>query len=296
MSLEQKLHGVIRPLISTFDNGRFDPESMQRVAAENGRVIFPDGDEQQVNAEFVLGFNGEWNFLSEPLMEEIIEFAPSLRQDGKKILVGTTTKNLSSTQRLSKLAQKVGVDAIVLAPEYQEQLLPYDFVAQIAQSVDLPMVIYVNSHATGNRYLPPGQYSRLVYNFPEKVVGVKVSTGTRTDFQEYSIVHGAEYGQKSSFLLGSEEMLVEDPSFFAKMKIVGLVSGTSNMKPELIARWWANFERGNHKEFCTAGEKMREVHTLYKESKGSVVIKSYLHEHGLIKSLELAPGNPLRMA
>ena len=190
---------------------------MQKVAIRNGMILH-DGFLYQIDTEFVLGKNGEWDYLTKNQMEEVIEFAPKLRNKEKNVIVGTTTDNLSDTVRLSRFARSLGIDAVVLVPEFQEQLNPYDFVADVIKSVDIPIIIYVNQAATSGRYYPPGEYFRLLANFPDSVLGVKVSTGTNEDFIEYNKIHKMEEGKKSKLLLGSEENFIAYPEFLKRLE------------------------------------------------------------------------------
>jgi 4-hydroxy-tetrahydrodipicolinate synthase len=160
-----------------------------------------------------------------------------------KVLAGTGSNATSEAVRLSQFAAKAGVDgALLVAPYYnrptQEGL--YAHFAKIAESVDLPQVLYNVPGRTG-RNVEPETIERLSHCTP--IVAVKEASGS--------------LDQVSEILTRTNlTVLSGDDSLTLPMMAVGaegVISVAGNLVPRDIMAMIAAFEAGDL-------TKARELH------------------------------------
>jgi 4-hydroxy-tetrahydrodipicolinate synthase len=100
----------------------------------------------------VLGSAGEASMVSRPEKEKIIEFVVDYAKNRIPILVGTTGSNTADSLHLTHFAKECGAfGALMLVPAYitppQEAI--YDFFAEIAAQVTIPIAVYNNPTRVG---------------------------------------------------------------------------------------------------------------------------------------------------
>jgi len=131
------LRGSIVPLVTPFRDGELDEEGL-------GELV-----EWQINSGShgisVTGTTGEPSALSRQERERVIQVALGAIAGRVPLLAGTGSNNYDETLHLSRFAQRVGADAILLVVPYyvrpaQEGLFQY--FKSIADQVDLPVLLY----------------------------------------------------------------------------------------------------------------------------------------------------------
>ncbi len=132
-----RFRGSIVPLVTPFRNGAFD----ERGLAELIEWQIESGS----HGLSVTGTTGEPSALTVAERERVIEVAVEAAGSRLPLVAGTGSNNLEETQHLSRFAQQAGADALLLIVPYyirpgQEGL--YRFFKTIADSVDLPIVLY----------------------------------------------------------------------------------------------------------------------------------------------------------
>ncbi|MBU7031776.1 MAG: 4-hydroxy-tetrahydrodipicolinate synthase [Theionarchaea archaeon] len=100
----------------------------------------------------VLGSAGEASMISRPEKEEIIEFVVDYAKNRIPVLVGTTGSNTADSLHLTSFAKDCGAfGALMLVPAYitppQEAI--YNFFAEIAAQVPIPIAVYNNPTRVG---------------------------------------------------------------------------------------------------------------------------------------------------
>ena len=134
----QRLKGSIVPLVTPFDrNDEFDERTF--------RSLIEWQIESGTHGISVEGTTGEPSALSLEEREHIYSVTLSLVKDRVPVVAGTGTNNLNETLRLTKKAEKLGVDAaLVIVPYYnrpsQEGL--FDYFSRVASETELPIIIY----------------------------------------------------------------------------------------------------------------------------------------------------------
>lgn len=230
----EKLRGSIVPLVTPFDSsGAFDEPSFRKLVdwqIESGS-----------HGISIEGTTGEPSALSLEEREKIYDVTVSAVKGRVPIVAGTGTNNLDETLRLTKKAEKSGVDAaLVIVPYYnrpsQEGL--YDYFSRIAESTDLPVVIYNIPGRTATN-MEPSTMKRLRARC-KNIVGVKEAN---KDFDQVSKVL-SEVGR--DFLVYSGIELLCYPML--ALGGAGHVSATANLLPKEVADLYNFVSQGKWKE------------------------------------------------
>jgi 4-hydroxy-tetrahydrodipicolinate synthase len=168
--------GCTVALVTPFKDGAIDFELFKRQIdwqIEQGTPILSP-----------VGTTGESPTLSHAEHERVIATVVEHVRGRAKVLAGTGSNATSEAVRLSQFAAKAGVDgALLVAPYYnrptQEGL--YAHFAKIAESVDLPQVLYNVPGRTG-RNVEPETIERLSHCTP--IVAVKEASGSLDQVSE----------------------------------------------------------------------------------------------------------------
>lgn len=182
-----------------------------------------------------VGTTGESPTLSHDEHERVIATAVEHVRGRAKVLAGTGSNATSEAVRLTKFAARAGVDgALLVAPYYnrptQEGLFAH--FAKIADSVDLPQVLYNVPGRTG-RNIEPETIERLARFSP--IVAIKEASGSLDQVSE---------------ILGRTHLTVlsGDDSLTLPMMAIGaegVISVAANLVPRDIMEMIAAFEAGD---------------------------------------------------
>src|SRR5687767_10523523 len=102
--------GSVPPMVTPFRNGEIDYDGLARVID----VHVTGGSHGVV----VAGTSGEPGTLSLEEREQLAERAIEIVADRIPVLVGTGTADLKSTVRLTKHAESIGADAVLVVTPY----------------------------------------------------------------------------------------------------------------------------------------------------------------------------------
>ena len=130
-----------------------------------------------VDALVICGTTGESATLSLEEKKEILKFAVQIARKRVPIIAGTGGNNTEASIQLSKYAEKIGVDALLLVTPYynkttQEGLIRH--FTTIAENTKLPIILYNVPSRTGVN-IEPQTYLEL--SKIENIVGVKEASG-----------------------------------------------------------------------------------------------------------------------
>jgi 4-hydroxy-tetrahydrodipicolinate synthase len=185
-----------------------------------------------------VGTTGESPTLSHEEHERVIAAVVERAAGKAKVLPGTGSNSTTEAVRLTKFAAKAGADgALVVSPYYnrptQEGL--YAHYAKVAETVDLPIVVYNVPSRTG-RNVDPETIERLAKVGP--IVAVKEASGS--------------LDQVSDVLVRTNlTVLSGDDSLTLPMLAVGaegVVSVVGNLVPKDVIALIEAFQKGNAAE------------------------------------------------
>ena len=222
--------GAMTALVTPFKNNT--------VAEETYRAFIERQNTEGIHGLVPCGTTGESATLSHEEHERVIEICIDQAKGRVPVLAGAGSNNTSEAIRLALFAKKAGADgALLITPYYnkptQEGL--YLHFKAIAETVDLPLVLYNVPGRTGCNMLPP-VLSRLARDF-SNIVGVKEATG--------DMVQGSETLEAcpESFSVLSGDDLTALPLMALGGR--GVISVTSNLVPGRVAAMCNAFAKGD---------------------------------------------------
>lgn len=169
------------------------------------------------------GTTGEAPALSDSEKISLFEYGKNCVGDGGFIIAGTGSNSTQHTIALSKAAEEVGADALlVVAPYYNKGNADglYLHFASIAASVQIPIIIYNVPSRTGVD-IPISVYQRLA--MLDNIAGVKEATADITKIAK--IRHACPH--TFQIWSGNDDQIVPQISLGAK----GVISVLSNIFP-----------------------------------------------------------------
>lgn len=189
----------------------------------------------------VTGTTGEPSSLSLEEREHVVDTAAKTVAGRVPFVPGTGTNNLQETLRLTRHAESLGADAaLVIVPYYnkpsQEGL--YRYFSELAESVDIPIVIYNIPGRTAVN-MAPETMARLRSAHPS-IIGAKESN---KDFEHVSrVIHqcGRDFNVYSGIELLCYPMLAIGGA--------GHISATANIFPREVADIYNHVAAGRWEE------------------------------------------------
>jgi 4-hydroxy-tetrahydrodipicolinate synthase len=221
--------GGMVAIVTPFKNGELDEKTFRDLIefqiANGTRGIIP------------CGTTGESATLSFKEHERVVEI--TVEQVGKRIpvIAGTGSNNTEEAVRLTRHAKTAGADgALMISPYYnkptQEGL--YQHFRKVAQSVDIPIVVYNIPGRTAVNMEPStiGRLSRI-----DNIVGVKEASGSMKQITDIIAECGTDFD-----VLSGEDYLTF-PLLCVGGK--GVISVVSNVAPRDMADLCSLFLNGN---------------------------------------------------
>jgi 4-hydroxy-tetrahydrodipicolinate synthase len=274
-----RLKGSFPPLVTPFDSsGAIDENTF--------RKLIDWQIESGSHGISIEGTTGEPSALSLEERERIYEVTVSAVKGRVPILAGTGTNNLDETLRLTRRAESLGVDAVlIIVPYYnrpsQEGLL--DYFSRVADATALPLVIYNIPSRTATN-MEPVTMKRLRTKC-KNVVGVKEAN---KDFDQVSRVL-SEVGRDFLVYSGIESLC------FPMLALggAGHVSATGNLLPREVAEMYNLVSAGKWKEAQDLHFKLLPINEALFWDTNPVPLKSALGMIGKINPKLRPPLVPL---
>lgn len=177
-----------------------------------------------ITSVVLCGTTGEAPTLSDAEKIEIIKRAKLYTGNRCQIIAGTGTNSTMHAVKLSIAAEKAGADALLVVSPYYNKGNPdglFSHFLAIAQSVDLPIILYNVPSRTGID-IPVAVYQKL--SAQHNIIGVKEAT---TDISKIAKIK-ATCPDDFYVWSGNDELVVPVTSLGGK----GVISVLSNFCPE----------------------------------------------------------------
>jgi 4-hydroxy-tetrahydrodipicolinate synthase len=191
-----------------------------------------------VHGVFVLGTNSECYALEEGEKQEVIATTLAHVRRRVPVFAGTGAETTREAVRLTKMAEREGVDGVsVITPYFiqpnQQEI--YDHYRRIAEATKLPVILYSNPGPCGGVKIDVDTALRLA-EIPN-ILGIKDSSGDQQNTNE--LIRAAP--ERFSVLIGRDTLIWQGLLFGAK----GAVPASANVAPELCVKIYEEFQRGN---------------------------------------------------
>jgi 4-hydroxy-tetrahydrodipicolinate synthase len=270
--------GSMVAIVTPFKDGKIDEKAFRKLIdrqIENGTsVIVP------------CGTTGESATLSHEEHDRVIALTVEQVNKRVKVLAGAGSNSTSEAVRLNKSAQKLGADGTLhITPYYnkptQEGL--YQHFKQIAQSADVPVILYNVPGRTGVNMLPE-TVARIASEM-KNVVGIKEATGNLDQAKKV-----ISLCPKGFTLLSGEDALTLD---LYKIGARGSISVTANVVPGDCSQEWTLFKEGKIAEAEALHQKMMPLHDAMFIETNPIPVKAALGLMGLIEETYRLPLVPV---
>lgn len=273
MMRSDDLRGVIPAIVTPFhDDGELDRDGLKRLT---GFLL-----DKGVHGIMTTGGNGEFPHLSREEKRIITETVVKEAKGKVPVIAGTAACSTRETLLLSRDAEEVGADAVIVTPPYFYRLPEdslFEHYRRLAEGLALPVVPYNNPLYTGHN-LNPGLIDRIAGL--KGVIGLKQSNADLGQLVE-SI---RKSGEKISICTGIDTQFY--PSLCAGAK--GIFSTAACVIPEHMVRIYEHFQAGKSEEAFALHTRIQELNTLFEYDPGYVApCKEALRLLGL-------PGGPVR--
>jgi 4-hydroxy-tetrahydrodipicolinate synthase len=240
--VEPKVRGCICPVVTPFTpDGSIDEKTFRKVI---DYVV-----ERGIHGVFTAGTVGAFYLLTPEERKKVGEIAIDHLKGRVPVFMGTGGITVRENVELARHAKDIGADAaVVLTPYYvkvsDEELFQY--FTSIANSVDMPIILYNNPGRAGVNILP-SMLERVVSE-SSNVVAIKDSGGDLSQFEEYVM----QVGNKISVIMGKDELMLAALTVGGN----GIVSAISNMAPEIVTELYNQFMKGDTKKALETQHKL----------------------------------------
>lgn len=197
--------------------------------------------ENKTDAIIVCGTTGEPSTLTEDEHSKVIAFAVKYVNKRVPVIAGTGSNSTVTAVKLSTQAQKDGADGLLVVTPYynrSNQNGLYEHYKTIAESVDLPIIIYNVPSRTGCNILPEtvARLGRDVKN----IVAIKEASGNISQIAKVSQLSRGVMDVYS----GNDDQIVPILSLGA----IGVISVLSNVAPKQTHDMCEHFFNGDTKK------------------------------------------------
>lgn len=210
------------------------------------------------DAIIVCGTTGESSTMSTNEKEDLIKFTVDIVDKRIPVIAGTGGNNTASVIELSKYAETVGVDGILVVTPYYNKTTQAGLVkhySEIANSVDLPIILYNVPSRTGLNILPE---TCLELSKIENIVAIKEASGNISQ-----VARIAELCKDNlNIYSGNDDQVIPVLSLGG----LGVISVLSNIYPKFVHNMVINYLNGNCSEALLSQlNSMKLINTLFSE-------------------------------
>ncbi|MED4116295.1 2,4-dihydroxyhept-2-ene-1,7-dioic acid aldolase [Priestia megaterium] len=272
---KKKLRGSIAPIITPFnEDGSVDYETLENLI--NWHI------ESGSHGISVTGTTGEPSSLTVEERVKVIEVAAKVINGRVPFVPGTGSTNHAETLYLTKRAQEIGVDAVlVIVPYYNKpsQHALYKHFKAVADSVDIPIIVYNIPGRTAVN-LQVETLAKLSKDCPN-IIGVKESN---KDFEHINRVL-LECGR--DFLLYSGIELLCYPML--AIGGAGYISATANVEPKKVAEVYDAWNEGDVQRALNLHYELMPLNDVLFKDTNPAPLKAALGMMGRIKPVLRLP-------
>ncbi len=258
--------GSMVAIVTPFRNGKVDEKALSELIEfhiKNGTdVIVP------------CGTTGESATLSHEEHHRVVEITVKTVNKRIPVVAGAGSNSTAETLELANYAKKAGADGVLLITPYynkptQEGL--YQHFKKVAESVDIPIVLYNVPGRTSVNMLP-ATVARL--RSIRNIVGIKEATGDLKQISELIRLCGRDFDVISGDDFTTLPMLA--------IGGVGAISVTANIVPGDAAAMFDSFFAGKMEDALKLHYKMEPLHSLMFVETNPIPVKTALAFMGKI--------------
>lgn len=178
------------------------------------------------DAIIVCGTTGEASTMTEQERKETIKFAVDVVKKRIPVIAGTGTNNTAASVNMSKWAESIGVDGLLVITPYYNKTTQKGLVEHfeaIATSVKLPIIVYNVPSRTGMNILP--KTLKKLCDF-HNIVAIKEASGNISQVAEFK----ALCGDRIDIYSGNDDQIIPILALGGS----GVISVAANIIPKDI--------------------------------------------------------------
>ncbi len=178
-----------------------------------------------INALVVCGTTGEASTMSQNEKIDLIKCAISVTNKRVPIIVGTGSNNTLSAIEMSKIAEKLGADGLLVVTPYYNKTTQNGLIEHyksISNSVSIPIILYNVPSRTGMNISPE---TCLELSKIKNIVGIKEASGNISQITKIASL----CGDNLPIYSGNDDQILPILSLGGQ----GVISVLSNINPSL---------------------------------------------------------------
>ena len=199
---------------------------------------------QGADAIIVCGTTGESSTMSNTEKEDLIKFTVDIVDKRIPVIAGTGGNNTANVIELSKYAETVGADGLLVVTPYYNKTTQQGLVSHytaIANSVSLPIILYNVPSRTGLNITPE---TYLELSKIENIVAIKEASGNISQVAKIAEL----CGDNLNIYSGNDDQVLSILSLGG----LGVISVLSNIYPKYVHNMVINYLSGKHEEALKA--------------------------------------------
>lgn len=252
-------------IITPFNKDGIDFEKLQELL------------EKQINAKtdaiVICGTTGEASTMSEEERKQAIKFTVDTINKRIPVIAGTGNNNTMASVSMSKWAEEIGVDALLIITPYYNKTTQKGLVAHfstIAESVKIPLILYNVPSRTGMNIQPD---TLMELSKHSNIVAVKEASG---DISQVAKIK-ALCGDRIDIYSGNDDQVIPILALGGS----GVISVAANIIPEQMHNICEEFFMGNIQEALTIQLKyLSLINALFIET-NPIPVKTAMNLMGL---------------
>lgn len=196
--------------------------------------------QEGIDALVVCGTTGESATMTDTQRKETMQFAIEIVAKRVPVILGTGSNNTMVAIELSKYAQSIGADGLLVVTPYYNKATPEGLIQHyeaIASATSLPIIVYNVPGRTGVNIAPK---TCLSLSKIENIVGIKEASGNLSQIAEIA----ALCGNALPIYSGNDDQVLPVLSLGGK----GVISVISNIAPGKFTTMVHDFCKGNIQE------------------------------------------------
>ncbi len=226
-----KIHGIIPPVVTPFkeDESLDLPRLKQHIDWQIA---------SGVHGIFVLGTTGECCSLDELEKQQVIATAVAHVNKRVPVFAGTGAETTREAIRLTKMAEREGVDGVSIITPYfimPNQTEIVEHYRRIGDQTALPIVLYSNPATCGGLKIDPETVAKLAE--VKNIQGIKDSSGDLQSFIETVKLVPTDF----AVLMGRDTLICASLMFGGK----GAVPASCNVAPAYCVQIFEAFQRND---------------------------------------------------
>lgn len=211
-----------------------------------------------IDALVVCGTTGESATMTDAERKETMKFAINKVAKRVPVILGTGSNCTSSAIELTKYAETIGADGVLVVTPYYNKTTPLGLIKHyeaIAKSTSLPIIVYSVPSRTG---VNVSAKTCLELSKIENIVAIKEASGNMSQVAEISSL----CGDNLHIYSGNDDQVLPTLALGGK----GVISVISNIAPKKFSCMVHNFFNGNiHEATKVQLESIELINALFSE-------------------------------